>query len=135
VGVVNCEGVIYLTSMKQECPRCQANNRQWKIGLTAARCQRYECGNCGCRYVPEPKTAGCPETVRQQAVKLYLDEMDYRRIGRQLEADHVTVMNWVRDQACLTPDLPVERITDSVLEMDELFTHVAPKRDKKTPST
>ena len=78
---------------------------------------------------------GYPEAVRQQAVKLYMDGMNYRRIGRHLGVDHVTVMNWVRDQARLTPELPAEATTNSVLEMDELFTHVAPKRDKKTRST
>ena len=125
---------VYLTGMK-ECPHCQAETRQWKIGFTRAGSQRYECGECGKRYVPEPKVAGYGEEIRQQAVKLYMDGLNYRRIGRQLGIDHVTVMNWVRDQAQLTPDLPAKATTQSVLEMDELFTQVAPKRDKKTHST
>lgn len=117
------------------CPRCQAKTRQWKIGFTAAGSQRYKCGECGCRYVPEPRAQGYPEAVRQQAVKLFVDGMNYRRIGRQLGVDHVTVMNWVRDQAQRTPDVPTAARTESVLEMDELFTHVAPQRDKKTRSS
>lgn len=85
--------------------------------------------------MPEPKARGYSDAVRQQAVKLFVDGMNYRRIGRQLGVDHVTVMNWVRDQAHLTPALPSAATTESVLEMDELFSHVAPKRDKKTRST
>ncbi len=64
-----------------------------------------------------------------------MDGLNYRRIGRQLGVDHVTVMNWVRDQAHLTPELPVAATTNSVLELDELFTQVAPKQDKKTHAT
>jgi uncharacterized protein YjcR len=68
-------------------------------------------------------------------VKLYLDGMNYRRVGRQLGVDHVTVMNWVRDEALRTPVLPPETTTSSALELDELFTAIAPKEAKKTPAT
>ncbi|MCC7207911.1 MAG: hypothetical protein IT323_11430 [Anaerolineae bacterium] len=64
-----------------------------------------------------------------------MDGMNHRRIGRHLGVDHVTIMNWVRDQAHRTPDVPTAARTDSALGMDELFTHVAPKRDKKTRSS
>jgi hypothetical protein len=35
---------------------------------------------------------GYPDELRQQAVQLSSDGMNYRRIGRQLGVDHVTVM-------------------------------------------
>ena len=55
------------------------------------------------RYTPYPN----PDEVRQQAVKLYVDGMNYRRIERYLGLDHKSVMNWVKAHAAQLPDAPV----------------------------
>ena len=69
--------------------------------------------------------------MRQQAIRMYLDGMNFRRIGRQLGVDHVSVMNWVKAYAETIDEAPVPESVDTV-EMDELYTFVG---SKKTDST
>ena len=71
------------------------------------------------------------DEMRLQAVKLYVDGMNYRRIARHLGVDHKTVMNWVDDYIAHLPDAPVPEEVNNA-ELDELFTFIA---DKKTSST
>lgn len=115
----------------RKCPRCGSETRQHKIGLTTAGSQRYKCQECGKKYTPEPKPQGYSEELRQQAVRMYLDGLNYRRIGRLLGVDHVSVMNWVNAYAQAVDEAPVPASSDTV-EMDELYTFVG---SKKTGST
>jgi len=117
------------------CPYCEASRRQVKAGLTQCGSQRYRCQQCQRRYTPQPKQAGYPDKMRQQGVQMYMDGVNYRRIGRLLKVDHVTVMHWVRAQANQTPATPPLPPQTTVIEMDELFTSIGAKRDKKTGST
>lgn len=113
-----------------QCPHCQAKDRQVKGGRTPSGSQRLKCGYCQRRYTPEPKEQGYPDTMRQQAVKLYVDGLNYRRIGRVLGVDHKTVMLWVRahaDQLPARPPLP-EQV--EVIEEDELYTFIGKKKTK-----
>ncbi|QYO63175.1 helix-turn-helix domain-containing protein [Leptolyngbya sp. 7M] len=66
-----------------------------KSGRTKAGSQRYQCQYCHRRYTPQPKEQGYPDTVRQQAIRLYVDGMNLRRIARHLGVVHQTVANWV----------------------------------------
>jgi transposase-like protein len=104
---------------------------QMKAGRTGAGSQRYRCGNCQRRYTPEPKEHGYPDSLRQEAVRLYTDGLNYRRIGRILKVDHVTVMHWVKAHSASLPATPPQPEAGAVgvIEMDELFTFVG---DKKT---
>ena len=115
----------------RKCPRCESEERQHKIGFTAAGSQRYKCQECNCKYTPEPKHQGYPEELRRQAVRMYVDGLNFRRIGRLLGVDHVSVMNWVNRYAETVDETPVPESVDTV-EMDELFTFVG---SKKTDST
>ncbi len=115
----------------RRCPKCESEIGQHKIGLTVAGSQRYKCQECGSKYTPEPKSNGYPEEVRRQAVRMYLDGLNYRRIGRLLGVDHVSVMNWVKAYADQVDEAPVPESVDTV-EMDELYTYVG---SKKTGST
>lgn len=58
-----------------ECKYCPAENKQIKVGKTAAGSQKYKCKLCGKVYTPNPKERsyrGYSEEVRKQAIKLYL---------------------------------------------------------------
>jgi transposase-like protein len=117
---------------KHTCPYCHSQTKQWKAGKgSSSGSQRYRCGECGRRYTRVPKEHGYDEATRREAVKLYLDGGNYRRVGRTLGVDRVSVMNWVRDQAQRTPPKAPLPADSPVIEMDELFTHRAPKWDKK----
>jgi transposase-like protein len=114
-----------------ECPRCKAEEGQIKAGYNRSGSQRYGCKVCGRKYTPEPKPHGYPERVRLQAVRLYVDGMNLRRIARTLGVNHQSVANWVKVYADQLPAAPVPGEEVDVIELDELFTFVG---DKKTSS-
>jgi transposase-like protein len=110
------------------CPYCTATSKQRKIGHTTAGSQRYQCQACGRRYTPEPKTPGYDEDIRLQAVRLYADGMNFRRIGRQLGVSHQSVINWVNAYSAQLPSQPPRPEVAGVVEMDELFSFIGEKK-------
>ena len=114
-----------------KCPHCHETTRQNKAGKTDAGSQRYRCMHCNRKYTPEPKAQGYPETWRKQAVEMYVDGMNLRKIARHLKVHHRTVALWVVDRAETLPNAPMpHEVKDA--EMDELYTFIG---DKKTKST
>jgi len=111
-----------------QCPDCQANTKQRKIGRTEAGSQRYHCQQCGRRYTPEPKVPGYEEPIRQQAVKLYSDGMNFRRIAQHLGVNHQTVINWVNAYSAQLPNQPPQPHDVGVVELDELYTFIGKKK-------
>jgi len=112
------------------CPHCQQTTRQIKVGQTRAGSQRFQCQHCGRKYTPQPKPQGYPDSLRQQAVQLYVDGMNLRRIARHLGVVHQTVANWVAAHAARLPDQPPQPDTTAVIEPDELYTFVQTKKTK-----
>ena len=110
------------------CPNCQATTKQHKIGRTEAGSQRYKCRNCGRSYTPEPKLQGYDDLLRQHAVKLYSDGMNFRRIARHLGVNHQTVINWVNAYSAQLPNQPPHPDEVGVVELDELFSFVGQKK-------
>lgn len=115
------------------CPHCQRSEGQVKGGMTSAGSQRYLCKVCRRRYTPQPKPIGYDESVHRQAVRMYLDGNNQRRIARQLGVSQGSVSNWAREMADSLPDEPPRPSQAvAVAEVDELFTFVG---QKKTSST
>ena len=119
------------------CPHCQGTARQVKIGRNSSGSQRYLCVACQRKYTPHPKPQGYDEATRRQALELYVDGLNLRRIARQLHIVHQTVANWVAAYAATLPDTPPLPPTDRlhplpVVELDELYTFAG---EKKTAST
>jgi transposase-like protein len=112
------------------CPNCQNTSRQVKVGRTQAGSQRYQCQHCGQKYTPVPKQQGYADEIRQQAVRLYVDGMNLRRIARHLGVVHQTVANWVQAYAATLPDTPPQPDTVTVVEQDELYTYIETKKTK-----
>ena len=54
---------------------------------------------CHRKYTPEPKSRGYPDEVRKQALQMYVDGINLRRIGRHLGIHHVTISLWVKRYA------------------------------------
>ena len=90
-----------------------------------------QCKHCLRRYTPAPKRQGYPQSLREQAVKLYIDGMNYRRIGRQLGINHKTVMLWVKAHVAALPPAPLPE-DNTILEADELYTFVEAKKTSST---
>ncbi len=117
------------------CPYCQATTRQIKAGLNRTGSQRFQCRECNRHYTPEPNLNGYPEAVRQQAVRLYLEGTNQRRIGRILSVNHQSVANWIKAyHQQLQADHPHHAKPAQVetAEVDELFTFVGSKKNKPT---
>lgn len=115
------------------CPHCQRSEGQVKAGLTAAGSQRYLCKVCLRKYTPEPRPLGYEQDVRQQAIRMYLDGNNQRRIARQLGVSQGSVSNWAREFADNLPDeVPQPEQTVEVAEIDELFTFVSHKKTMPT---
>jgi transposase-like protein len=115
----------------KRCPYCQASERQVKTGKNPSGSQRWKCQACGHKYTPEPVEQGYPEAIRQQAVKLYVDGLNYRRIARHLGVDHKSVIHWVNAYTDQLPPAPLPPQVRNA-ELDELFTFVGKKKTKPT---
>jgi transposase-like protein len=117
--------------MKQ-CPGCQATERQVKSGKHASGSQRWKCQACGRRYTPEPSQHGYDQAVREQAIKLYVDGQNYRRIARQIGVSYQSVINWCNAYSARLPQQAPQPAHVTTIEMDELFTFVGSKKTKST---
>jgi len=89
--------------------------------------------HCHYKYTPNPKVQGYGDDVRRQALQLYVDGMNLRRIGRILRLHHRTVSLWVKASAASSPDAPVPKEVKTA-EMDELFTFIGQKKTGSTSS-
>lgn len=119
-----------------KCPHCERTEDQVKIGHNASGSQRYVCKGCRRKYTPEPRTGGYAEAIRQEALRLYVDGMNQRRIARTLSVSHQTVANWIKAHAESLPDEPPQpdALTLDVSELDELFTFIGEKKTRCTSS-
>jgi transposase-like protein len=113
------------------CPYCQNEEAQIKSGRNRSGTQRYLCKACERHYTPEPKQQGYPDEVRRQAVQMYVDGINLRRIGRHLGVNHQSVANWVKAYAARLPPAPLPDEVE-VMEMDELHTFIEHKKTKPT---
>ena len=116
-----------------QCPHCQETENQVKIGFTAAGSQRYKCKPCNRKYTPEPRLLGYDESVRRQAVTMYMDGINQRRTARQLGVSQGSVSNWHRQYVAGLPDEAEQPAPSAaVAEIDELFTFVEAKKTEST---
>ena len=117
-----------------QCPHCSSSERQTKSGHTRTGSQRYRCKECRGIYTPEPKPLGYPGETRREAVRLYLEGTNFRRIGRLLGVNHQSVVNWVNAYHAGLPAAEQSPAAPATLEMDELFTFIGSKKRKPTSS-
>jgi transposase-like protein len=117
-----------------QCPHCSSSEQQTKSGHTRTGSQRYKCRDCQRIYTPEPKPLGYPEETKREAVRLYLEGTNFRRIGRVLGVNHQSVVNWVNAYHAGLPTAAQAVSKPETLEMDELFTFVGSKKARPTSS-
>src|SRR5260221_13232248 len=104
-----------------QCPYCQETRQQVKAGLNDSGSQRWRCKVCGRRYTPEPKPQGYPDAVREQAVQMAGDGVNFRRIARHLKVNHQSVINWVNADASQLPDSPPVPEKGTKVELEEVL--------------
>ena len=126
-----------MSNQPLSCPTCGETTKQHRAGKNATGTARRECRHCGRTYTPEPKQPGYPLEVRRQALKLYVDGTNFRRIARHLGVNPQSVANWVDAAAANLPAplSPKERQKEAsveTLELDELYTFVSQKKSQLT---
>ena len=75
------------------CPKCYSETYV-KNGIKYNK-QRYKCEKCGCHFTQSYKRGASLET-KLKALKLYVEGMGFRAIGRVMGVNNVTVLNWIR---------------------------------------
>ena len=119
------------------CPKCQSRQRQVQAGRTRFGSQRFFCSACAKPYTPQPKPQGHSQELRQQAVRLYVEGLSLRRIGRVLRVSPQSVAAWVHkhqvqlEAGGAQPLPPEAALACEVVELDELYTFVGQKRGEK----
>ena len=114
------------------CPHCQDTEDQTTYGRTMRGSQRYRCRRCARVYTPDPLPLGYGDDVKREAVRLYLEGTNFRRIGRVLGVNHQSVINWVNAYHASLPTAEPPVARPETLEVDELFTFVGSKKRRRT---
>ena len=114
--------------MSQECQSCQSSERQIKTGRNRCGTQRFMCRECGKTYTPEAKRQGYSEEVREKAVRMYVEGNNFRRIGRLLNVNHQSVVNWVNAYHERVKDTVAVPLSTPTIEIDELWSFVGEKK-------
>jgi RNA polymerase sigma factor (sigma-70 family) len=86
-----------LLNRGMQCPYCQSTYTS-KNGRRRNK-QNYLCQQCDRQFVDSHSAKGYPSEVREHCLKLHIDGVGYRAIGRETGVSHNTVKNWVRQAA------------------------------------
>lgn len=110
------------------CPRCGSVTTT-RSGRNHSGSHRYFCAVCRRYFTPRPKEQGHEAAVHEQAVRLYLEGMSQRAIGRLLGVVHQSVANWVAAHAARVPTDPTDHSPPEeegagTVEVDELETFI-----------
>lgn len=114
------------------CPHCGSAIGARKWGHNRAGTRRYRCIACQRSFTPAPKEQGHGVAVHDQAVRLYLEGMSLRGIGRLLGVVHQSIANWVAAAARHLPEQVSDARPTKTIEVDELYTFVGAKKGKPT---
>ena len=113
-----------------KCPECNSTNIR-KNGIKRGK-QNHICYDCRRQFViHNDKATGYSDDIKKDCLKMYVNGLGFRAIGRVKDVHHTTVMNWVRAVGTNLPDVYKPDKTPKVGELDELETFV---RSKKTRS-
>jgi transposase-like protein len=85
------------------CPYCQAEDAQVRAGRNLSGTQRLKCQHCRRRYTPQPLPDRYPAALRLDAVRLYLSGLSFRAVGRRMNVNHQSIINWVNTYAQALP--------------------------------
>ncbi len=75
---------------------------------------------------------GYDTQTKQMALRLYLEGVSFRAIGRLLSVNYVSVINWVNAHEASLPDDVLDKTPADTVEVDELFTFIAQKKRRST---
>ena len=116
-----------------KCPYCGQTRCVVKAGLNnKGGNQRLRCQKCQRYFTQQHWPLGHDGALREQALKLYLERMSLRGIGRVLGVHHQSIANWIKRASEALPDQVTDPTPTQTVEIDELFTYVGIKRSAST---
>ena len=92
--------------------------------------QRMRCAHCRKYFTPHQKPMGYSQELRDQAIKMHLEGMSFRAVGRALGVNFQSVINWFNAAHEQLPHQVEDQTPTQTVEIDELFTYVGKKRGK-----
>ena len=110
------------------CPRCKGCNI-CRDGIVNSK-QRYLCKDCKYHFTRkqlQPGKQGKSEMV-EQAIKLHLENMSFRGIGRLLGVHYQTVINWLKIEADKIDQKDFKVDQSLVTELDEMHLYLGKKK-------
>jgi transposase-like protein len=112
-----------------QCPECKSTHIN-KNGTKKDK-QNYICVDCQRQFLDcyEPHK-GYADEFKRECLKMYVNGLGFRAIGRIKGISHVTIMNWVKQVGELLPDAYEPEVIPQVGELDELETFVGLKKTK-----
>lgn len=114
------------------CPHCGSPAEVRKWGHNRAGTQRYRCLVCQRNFTPTPKEQGQGIAIHEQAVRLSLEGMSLRAIGRLVGVVHQSVANWVAAAARQVPHRVSDPTPAKTIEVDEVYTFVEATKGKSS---
>ena len=108
-----------------DCPRCKSSNRI-KRGFVRNK-QRYSCKDCDYNYTVERKSTSKPDSIKRQALELYLEGLGFRSIGRFLNVSHVSVYQWIKALGSKIEAIKSDQKI-KIVEIDEMHTYIGQKK-------
>ncbi len=107
-----------------DCPKCKSKSHV-KYGQVGGL-QRFKCMNCGRQYRVEEH--GKPMALKKLALKMYLEGMGFRAIGRILEVSQVSIMFWIRKFGEIASQTVELQTPAPIIEIDELHSYIGVKK-------
>ena len=108
------------------CPHCQSSHTV-KNGRSYHGRQRYRCLDCQVSF-GSGRLQKLPQSLKDQAIALYLEGNGFRAIERLLKVSNVAVLKWVRQAAGQQVLQSVKPEEIRYMECDEVCSYVSKKK-------
>lgn len=108
------------------CPKCQHTNFV-KAGFNNGR-QRYKCKGCSHYFSVKKPIHHKSNETKQMAIKMYLEGLGFRAIGRLLNISHQTVYKWVKQLGEEHQIRFDDKQEIDLVELDEIHSYTKHKK-------
>lgn len=121
------------TVITHHCTKCNSTNIV-KNGTDYKGDQKFHCLDCDTYGTLEPQSRSYPEFVKEFVLRAYRERASMRGIERIFRIARQTLARWLKQRAAELPDLAEtldKAHRDDVLELDELWSFVLKKSNKR----
>lgn len=108
------------------CPTCQSIHFV-KAGFNAGK-QRYKCKDCNYYFTVQKPSRHKDEATKEIAIKMYLEGLGFRAIGRLLGISYGTVYQWVKQLGQKHQIKPDDKEQIDIVELDEIHSYTKHKK-------